>query len=204
MSRRALLVMGLLIAIAVGAIAKGSSTPLIATFLDNAGTGVEGDGQPYANNLANSVQAYITNSQGLVVMTYNSGRGLYFTFDTTSATWQSANAATGLPPYFGAEVDLNGNNFYGTFVGMSVGSTAQLRTNLMFHLNGSTWSLLYPALAVKRTALNTWMITSSETEVGYNPGFAISDNASLSVARKRSNTTYGNVNMPIHFTVSLQ
>ena len=204
MSRRAILVLVLLIAVAIGAIAKGSTTPLIADFLTVTRYGVNGDGQPYANSNAASIQADITSSQGLVVMTYNSGRGLYFNFDSAAPAWQAANATAGLPPYFGAEIDLNGNNYYGTFAGMSVGSTAQLRTNLMFHWGGSTWSLEYPALAVMRQTASTWLVTSDPADVGYNPGFTISDVASLTVARRRSNTNFGNVNMPIHFTITLQ
>jgi len=203
MSRRAILVLVLLIAVAIGAIAKGSTTPLIADFLTVTGYGVNGDGQPYANSNADSIQADITSSQGLVVMTYNSGRGLYFNFDSAAPAWQAAKATAGLPSYFGAEIDLNGNNYYGTFAGMSVGSTAQLRTNLMFHWGGSTWSLEYPALAVMRSSANSWLVTSETADVPYAP-FTVSADAALTVARRRSNTNFGNVNMPIHFTITLQ
>lgn len=199
MPRRAILVLGLLIAVAVAAIAKGSSTPLVANFGPISGYGVIGDGQPYTNSPSGPIQVYLNSSQTLVVMTYNSGRGLHFSFDPNAAAWQ----LSGLPPAVVAEIDLNGINYYGTFVGMTVGTTAQLKTDLMFHYGGSTWDLAYPSLAVTRESATTWLITSEATDVPYSP-FAFGANAALMVQRKRSNTNFGNVTMPVHFTVTLQ
>lgn len=196
MSRRAILVLGLVVAIAAAAVAKGSSTPLVANFLANSPTGVNGDGQSYVNS--RSTPVYLSSSQTLVVMTYNSGRTLSFNFDPTSAAWQSS----GLPQFFAAEIDLNGINYYGTFTGMAVNSVTQLKTDLMFHYGGSTWDLAYPSLAVQRTSATTWLISSEQTDIPY-PAIATSS-ASLQVQRKRSNTNYGTLNMPVRFTVTLQ
>ena len=128
------------------------------------------------------------------------GRKLTFAFDPSSSAFQ----ASGLPQNSQAEVDLYGINFYGPFSSMGVGTTALLKTSLQFKSGGSTYELAYPALAVKRTAADTWLITSSEAEVGGNPGFDISDAADLGVFRKRSRADFGTVSMPIHFYVTLK
>jgi hypothetical protein len=144
---------------------------------------------------------YLASGGGtLDLITYNTGRKLTFAFDPSSNAFQ----ASGLPQNSQAEVDLYGINFYGPFSSMTVGTTAQLKTSLQFKSGGSTFELAYPALAVKRTAPDTWLITSSEAEVGGNPGFDISDSADLGVFRKRGRADFGTVNMPIHFAVTLK
>lgn len=202
MSRRAILVLCLIVAIAVAAIAKGSSTPLVAEFLATSPYGVNGDGYAYANNVRGNVDVYLSSSQTLVVMTYSSGRTLSFHFDPASPAWQAANSAAGLPQFFAAEIDLNGINYYGTFTGMALNSVAQVKTDLRFHYAGSTWNLAYPSLAVQRTSATTWEISSEQTDIPY-PAIA-SSSASLQVQRRRSNTNYGTVDMPVHFTITLQ
>jgi hypothetical protein len=202
-TRRPVVLFLALIAFASLALARGGTQPLTADFWAVSGTGVNGDGQgPYANSKSAKVSCYFSsNGSGLVLTTYNSGRVLKFAFDTSSPAWQ----ASGLPADFGAEVNLNGINFYGKFVSMDVGSTAQLQTDLRFHYAGSTWDLHYPGLAVQRRSESQWLITSNAIDLDpyWNPSF-LSDAATLSVQRKRTNTTYGVVNMPIHFTVTLQ
>ena len=196
MPRRAILALGLVAAIAIAAFSKGSTIPLIASFGPVTGPGV--NGVTYVNNPAGNVNVYLSSNQTLVVMTYNSGQTITLNFDTSSPAWQ----ASGLPSTVAAEFDLNGINYYGTFTGITVGNVAQLKTDLMLHYNGSTWDLVYPSLAVQRTSDTTWLISSEQTDIPY-PAIA-SSSASLQVARKRSNTNYGNVNMPIHFTITLQ
>jgi len=186
---------------AVTAVFAAKGIPLTATFDTLSGYGVGGDSGLVYSNGVGRVQVYLASGGGtLDLITYGTGRKLTFAFDPSSSAFQ----ASGLPQNSQAEVDLYGINFYGPFSSMGVGTTALLKTSLQFKSGGSTYELAYPALAVKRTAADTWLITSSEAEVGGNPGFDISDAADLGVFRKRSRADFGTVSMPIHFYVTLK
>jgi hypothetical protein len=197
-TRRPVILFLALIAFASLALAGGTQ-PLTADFLVVSGTGVNGDGSSYANSKTAKVSCYFSpNGQGVVLTTYNSGRVLNFSFDSDSP------AGSGLPQNFSAEVNLNGINWYGKFVDMGLYTVAQVPTDLRFHYGGSTWDLHYQTLAVQRLSNSEWLITSDLGDLLYGSPFVPSAEAALSVQRKRTNTSYGMVNMPIHFTVTLQ
>ena len=188
--------------LAATAVFAAKGTSLVATFLPQSGYGVTSDASPIYSNGVNRVQVYFASGGGTVdLITYSTGRKLTFAFDPSSTAFQ----ASGLPPLSQAEVDLYGINFYGPFASMGIGTTAQLKTSLQFKSGSSTYELAYPALAVTRTASDTWLITSDPADFGGgNPGFDVSDTADLGVFRKRSRTGFGTVNMPIHFQVQLK
>ncbi len=200
MNRRAIFVLALLIALACFALAKGSA-PIVITFDPVIGDGINDDGKG-SYTYANHVSAYLGNDgASIVLVTYSSGRTLHFTFDPADPVWQ----ASGLPQDFNAEVDIYANNWYGSFLSMGITSGAQVDTSLMFHWNRSTYELHYRTLAVERTGQNEWLVTSQQSDLTYGYGFTPDNTPTLSVARRRANTTFGQTQpMPIHFTFSIQ
>jgi hypothetical protein len=191
-----LLVAGIVLAV--------SAIPLRTTFLPNngTGTGVSGDGLGVYDNGVQRVSTYFgTNGGNVVLVTYTSGRKLTFDFSPSSPAWQ----ASGLPQHSQAEVDIFGVNYYGPFLSMGVGTTAQVQTSVQFKGGGGlTYELSYLALAAKRQSQTEWLITSDPIDIGGFPGFTASSQASLGVFRKKSRQTFGAVNMPIRFKVELK
>jgi len=179
----------------------GAATPLNATFQDLKAdelTGVTGDGNPYMHN-DGAVQCYFgVAGKDVDLVTYNTGRKLHFKFADSDV------AGTPLPAEFDAEVDFFGINYWGQYMAMTVGRTAQVQMDLEFYMGNITYELDYSSLAVKRTGENTWLVTSDINNIGGFPGFYPSDEADLNVIRRRKQQTYATVNMPIRFTVTLQ
>jgi len=181
------------------------STPLIATFLPNlstTGAGVSHDGNDTYIHNVDGVQCYFgVNGRNSELITYKTPRRLHSEFDPSSVAWQNS----GLPQSFDAEVDMFGVNFFGPYRTMGVGTTAQVQSDLEFYVGNITYELDYQSLAAKRLSEDTWLITSNHAEdIFWNPGFRASDQAALNVIRRRSQTSFGAVNMPIRFEVKLK
>jgi len=194
-----LLVVILLAATSVFAGQGGAPTVTTLTAKDLApGSGVSGDAVAIYSNAVGKVQSYLGAGGGNIdVVTYSTGRTFHFAIPAGSVL-----NASGLPAQFDAEVDFYGVNYFGTYLSMGVGTTAQVHGVLQFHRNGLTYQLDYPALAVVRNDASSWGVTSGP--LGYDPGFTASSNATLSLVRKKGNLDYGVVSMPIVFTVALK
>lgn len=171
------------------------STPLISN-----SQGVFDDGSPVYDNGLNGVQFYFgVSGNDVDLVTYNTSRTLNFIFDTTSPAW----SASGLPANFNAVVDLYGVNYYGQYEAMGVGTTAQVNMTVQFKHNNLTYEINYQSIAVMRTGTSTWLFTSCPCDIPGNPGFTASDQGSLSVIKKHKQQTFGAVNMPIRFDVTI-
>jgi hypothetical protein len=202
---RVVVLVGLLaVSLVAGAVwARGGITPLIATWtsVSSTGFGVFSDGNDTYENGVGGLQVYFgVSGKDVDVVTYNSTRKLRFKFDPTN----SAVQASGLPADFLAESDLFGINYYGRYREMGIDTTAQVQADLEFYVGKYTYELDYPALAVKRTGENTWLVTSDPADIGGNPGFTASDEADLNIIRRNRQTTYGTVHMPIRFEVTIK
>lgn len=190
------------------AAAKASATPLTATWLtDNTVTtfGVFNDklSNVYANGIS-GVQCYFgVNGQNLVLVTYNTPRTLHYVFNTAQPAWQAA----GIPSNFYAVSDFYGVNYFGQYASQGLGTTAEVSASLEFYVGTTTYELNFPSLASYRMSSVTWLITSDPNDPllpGGNPGFTASNQATLAVVRRNSNKSFGTVNMPIRFEVTLQ
>jgi hypothetical protein len=180
-------------------------TPLTASFLSNnstTGAGISDDGYPVYENGAAGVQCYLgVAGKDLDLVTYNTGRTLHFALDPNSPAFQTS----GLPQDFTAEIDIYGINYWGPYMSMGVGTTAQVQLDLQFKVGRNTFELSYQSLAVQRLSEDTWLVTSDHAhDIIWDPGFTASDQAALGVFRRRSNETFGAVNMPIRFEVKLK
>lgn len=180
---------------------SGSATPLTATWSTPAGFGVHDDGNPVYDHGTSGVQCYFgVNGRDANLVTYNTPRRLQFSFDSSSTAWQNS----GLAQDFLAEVDLFGINYFGPYRTMGVGTTAQVQMDLEFKVGRLTYELDYPSLAAMRLSETEWLITSDPADIPGFPGFTVSDLASLNVIRRRSQETFGAVNMPIRFVVVMK
>jgi hypothetical protein len=181
------------------------ATPLTIEFLPNlsaSGFGVSDDGDAFYTNGVQRVKAVLgVNNQNVNLVTYSSGRKLAFRFDPASAAAASSGLSTSEP--VAAEVDFYGINYYGQFQSMEVGTTAQLRGNLQFKANNTTYELDYPSLAVMRLSASTWLVTTDPNDIPGFPGFLAGDQAHLSSFRKRTQVSYGPVNMPMRFYMTI-
>ncbi len=202
----ALLVLGSFITLGFDAkgAPKGSATPLVAEVLDNlstTGAGVWGDGTGTYVDSVGGVQCYFgVSGKDADLVTYNSSRTLHFKFDTSSLAWKKS----GLPADFYAVMDFFGVNYWGRYKDMGDGTTAQVQMDLEFKVGNLTYELDYQSLAVKRTG-NTWLITSDHAnDIIYNTGFTASNQAALNVIRRRSQETFGAVNMPLRVELTLK
>ena len=199
MRLRSFVVVVFVLALGLGLYAASNIT-LNATFLPNlssTGAGVSEDGSAFYSNGADGIRCYFgVKGKNVVLITYNTPRRLHLKFDPASLAWQR----TGLPAEFNAEVDLYGVNFYGPFMSMGDGTTAQVQTSLQFRYGGNTYELAYPALAAYRTG-NTWLLTSNPADIPGYPGFWASDQASINLLRRNRRTNFGAVNMPVRFQV---
>jgi hypothetical protein len=144
---------------------------------------------------------FSVNGRNVVLHTYNTTRMLQFAFDSGTAAWGRSGLSQ---PNFATQVNLYGVNYYGQFVSMGVGTTAQLKTTIEFYQGGNTYYLEYPQLAVKRLSSNTWMITSDPGHIGGFPGFWASSEADFGVFRRKARDSFGAVSMPIKFDVTIQ
>ncbi len=179
------------------------STALRAEFLAT-GTayGVSDDGDFFYTNGIQGVKCYFgVNNQNANLVTYGTGRKLEFRFDPASAAAITSGLSTSSP--VAAEVDFYGINYYGQFQSMGVGTTAQVKGSLQFKANNTTYELAYPALAVRRLSSTTWLVTTDPNDIGGFPGFNASEAAQLSSFRKRSQTVYGTVSMPMRFELTI-
>ena len=181
-----------------------SGTPLIADFSTNllsASNGVFDDGTSLYEDGFGGVQCYLgVAGKDLDLVTYDTSRKLHYVFDTSQTAWQ----LSGIPGDFPAVSDFYGINYYGQYVVMGVGTTAQVHGVLQFYVGRITYELDYQSLAVMRTSQTTWLITSNPGDIPGYPGFYASDQAALNVIRRKSQDSYGTVNMPIRFEVTVK
>ena len=186
----------------------GNATTLNAVMSTSGSTGVFDDGDPNYNNGTDAVQVYFgVGGKDLDLVTYDTGRTMEFVFDQSSPVVQSAQAA-GLPVGdFTAEMDFFGINYFGRYRDMGIGTTAQVQADLEFHIGGpnpTTFELEYPSLAVMRLSATEWLVTTDPADIPGDPGFQASSSALLNMIRRRKQTTYGTVSMPLRFTVTVQ
>lgn len=182
--------------------AKG--TPLIAEIQTTpaavTGAGAFHDGNAFYEHGVNRLQCYFgTQGRSVVITTYGTGRAFRLQSDA-SASW----GISGLPAGVNSEVNLYGNNYYGSFFAMGVGTTAQLATTIQFRHAGQRYEVEYQALATKRLSENTWLITSDPQDIGGFPGFAASDQAVLRIIQRKSVQPFGAVNLPVRIQVVLK
>jgi len=213
MKRRYLTI--LLVALVSVTVASGSAqaakkgrgqTPLNCVVeTSDTGFGVFPDSVSSSYNHGDSaVECYIgVGGKDADLVTYNTGRKLTFHFDPNSAPWQ----ASGIPQDFEAEVDFFGINYFGRYRDMTVGTTAQVQADLEFHCCGpspATYELEYPSLAAKRISETEWLITTDPADIGGDPGFQASDQASLNIIRRNRQPSFGMVNMPFRLRITIQ
>ncbi len=200
-----LAVVGVLaVSLVAGAVwAKGGVTPLVAiwTTASSTGFGVFDDGNNRYEQGVDKVQSYFgVSGKDVDIVTYNTERRLRFKFDPNNSALQGS----GLPADFLAESDLFGINYWGRYREMGIGTTAQVQADLEFYVGRITYELDYPSLAVTRISETTWLVTSNPLDIPGDPGFQASDEADLNVIRRRSQETFGTVNMPIRFEVTIK
>ncbi|HUU15347.1 MAG TPA: hypothetical protein VM182_16780 [Terriglobia bacterium] len=169
---------------------------MVAT-VDNQAQGVSGDTLGDYTDGVDGVQCYISvskNDADLVTYNTSPSRKLHFVFDSTSPPWEASK----LPESLDAEIDFFAINYYGKYINMGIGTTAQVQMDLEFKVGSLTYELDYASLAVYRKDLNTWLITSDTNDPDMPEGnpFAWSDQAKLNVIRRHAQTTYGVVSMP--------
>lgn len=156
----------------------------------------------YTDREERTVTNQITVSgRNVVLHTYNSSRMLRFQFDSGTTAWGRSGLSA---PSIVTQVNLYGVNYYGPFVSMGVGTTAQLKTMIEFYQGGNTYYLEYPQLAVKRVSPTSWMVTSDPGLIGGYPGFLASSQADFGVFRRKARDSFGAVDMPITFTFSVK
>ena len=196
--KRMLMVLVVLGVAAIPALAAGKTSGLNCT-LTPASPGIASDGNTnYSNGTTNtSVKCFLgAGGKNFDLVTYSSGRTFTFNFSDADKT---VAAAASLPQTFTAEVDAYGINYWGPYLNMAQGSTAQVQMDLQFHYGGgtTTYEVSYGCLAVTRMDSNTWLITS---EPGFGNNFAVpcvSGKATLSKIRRNSTQGFGDVTMPI-------
>ena len=199
--RRALLVVALVVTLTVAAWAA-KSAPAVATFSTTpGGFGVFDDGNPTYDNGVGGVKVYFgVTRKDADLVTYNTGRKLHYKFDGSSP----ALAASGLGSDVLAESDLFALNYFGPYTSMALGTTAQVQMDLEFKVGNLTYELDYASLAAYKTGENTWLITSDPNDIPGFPGFTASSTAKLNVIRRKAQTTYGTVDMPIRFEMTIK
>jgi len=207
-----LLLVALAFTLATAAFAalKGSAQKLTATYLDNfSGFGVEHDGNATYDHGVNNVQVYFgVGGKDVDLVTYNTPRKLRFTFDPASTPFVNSGIgavdADHADGDFLAVSDLFGINYWGRYRDMGVGKTAQVQSDLEFYVGNVTYELDYASLAVYRESETTWLFTTRAADIPGFPGFDASPVAKLNVIRRRSVTSFGTVNMPMRFRVTLK
>ena len=182
--------------------AGSGGTPLTASFAGKGGYGVSGD-PLYTNAETSTLGCYFGVSNTHAILgTYNTGRTLRFQFGA-DATDALSNAVS-LPSLFDAEVDFDGINQWGSFLNMGIGTTAGMKVYLQFYYGRETYELEYGQLAARRLSATQWILTTDYLEYAANAGVFQSSSARLNVIRRNRRTFFGNVSMPITFTVTLK
>jgi hypothetical protein len=203
MRRRLLVLTLVLLSLTLVALAgsKGTATnTFLQPNLTLTGAGVSDDGNNAYLNGVGGVQSYLgAGGNNVNLVTYSTGRKLHFVFDASSPAWHNS----GLPQDFTAEITSFGVNYFGTYVSMATGTTAQVALTIQFKYNNVTYELAWASVAGYHDTATSWLVTWTATDLPGYPGFAPSDQASLSRLRKNTRTTYGAVNMPVRFSVQL-
>jgi hypothetical protein len=204
-------------------------TPLVDSFLDcNCTYGVNGDAvgggssmtflgwtlyptATYANG-ENDLQVYIGGSgRDENLLSYNTGRTLYITFDPSSPAYKAAYKDSNLPQSFNAEVDMYGVNNEGAYTtGMAIDDTGQMHMSLEFHVGTVTYELDWASMGAIKLDDHTWMMTTDPVDITnfgltYSDiGFTISPAATLNVIKRHSVQAYGGVDMHMRYIIQLQ
>ena len=187
--------------VALAARSKGTSTnTFLLPSLSLTGAGVGDDGNNAYLNGVSGVQSYLgAGGNNVNLVTYGTGRKLHFVFDSSSPAWQNS----GLPQDFTAEITSYGVNYFGPYVTMGTGTTAQVALTIQFKYNNVTYELAWASVAAYHDTATSWLITWNAADLPGYPGFAASDQATLSRIRNNTRTKYGAVNMPVRFSVQL-
>jgi hypothetical protein len=203
MRRRLLAVVLVLLTLSLVALAgsKGTATnTFLQPNLSLTGAGVGDDGNNAYLNGAGGVQSYLgAGGNNVNLVTYGTGRKLHFVFDAASPAWRNS----GLPQDFTAEVTSFGVNYFGTYVSMNVGTTAQVALTIQFKVNNVTYELAWASVAGYHDTATSWLITWNALDLPGYPGFSTSSQATLSRVRNNTRTKYGVVDMPVRFSVQL-
>jgi len=180
--------------------------PLVTTMLDNFSVfGVSSDGnQTYEEGLGGVHSYFGIFGSDVNLVTYNSSRKLHFTFDPAAPAFQASGIAPVVGSDFMAASDLSGLNYWGRYRDMRSATTAQAKMDLEFYIGQVTYNLHYDSLAVYHKDAVTWLITTNPADIPGNPGFEASPVAGLNALRDRNVTSFGTVNMPMRFEVSLK
>ncbi len=176
---------------------------LVTTMLDNFSLlGVESDGKPTYEEGQGGVHSYFgAFGTDLDLVTYKSGRRLHFTFDPKSKAFRASGIGRRAGSEFLAESDFSGLSLGGRYRDMGGRTTAQVHLALRFYVGGATYNLDYPSLVVHHKTADTWLITTDPVDT---PGFPASPVAELTMIGERSITSFGTVNMPMRFEVTLK
>ncbi|HSE49492.1 MAG TPA: hypothetical protein VLA96_09830 [Terriglobales bacterium] len=203
MRRRPFAVTLILLSLTVVALAasKGTATnTFVQPNLSLTGAGVSHDGNNAYLNGASGVQSYLgAGGKNANLVTYSTGRRMRFIFDPASPAWQ----ASGLPQNFLAEVSAFGVNYFGPYVSMGPGTTAQVALTIQFKYNNVTYELAYGSVAAYHDTATSWLLTWTSFDLPGYPGFSPSDQATLSRLRNNQRTRFGAVNMPVRYSVQL-
>jgi hypothetical protein len=187
--------------VALAGRSKGTATnTFLQPNLSLTGAGVSDDGNNAYLNGVGGVQSYLgAGGNNVNLVTYSTGRKLHFIFDAASPAWQNS----GLPQDFTAEITAYGVNYFGTYVSMGIGTTAQVALTIQFKYNNVTYELAWASVAAYHDTATSWLLTWNALDLPGYPGFSPSDQATLSRIRNNTRTKYGVVNMPLRFSVQL-
>lgn len=206
-----------------------NGSPLYATvrpYTQPGQVGTYSDGHDaYIDGVDGVVSALQVNYSHAAVQTYNSPRVMHFVFDTSDAGWVAAANASGSTldkgGVFDAHINFDCINWYGNYKAMGPGTIAQGAVHFQFYAGSLTYEMDYDSVGIIRGPFtstgrpdlnvadqNSWLITTSPNAYvgptdGYT-GFQASDLATLMVVRRKSVTTYGNVNVPFAIVFTLK
>ncbi|HTK95917.1 MAG TPA: hypothetical protein VL382_09790 [Terriglobales bacterium] len=201
--RRSLLAVVLVLSLTFAAVATSKGTATNTFLMPNlslTGAGVSDDGNNAYLNGVSGVQSYLgAGGNNVNLVTYSTGRKLHFVFDSSSPAWRNS----GLPQNFTAEITSFGVNYFGGYVTMGVGTTAQVALTIQFKVNNVTYELAWASVAGYHDTATSWLITWSALDLPGYPGFSPSNQATLSRLRNNTRAKYGVVNMPVRFSVQL-
>jgi hypothetical protein len=201
MKLRRILLTAALVGATVTTLWAARMLPLSSRFDLMTELGVTYEGSQFYTDGQEGVLHYFgVNGRNMVLHTYSTERKLRFHFDPGTAAFERSGLKDAS---FATQVNIYGINYYGPFVSMGEGTTAQMKTTIEFYQNGHTYYLEYPALAAKRLTADTWLVTSDPTVLGGDPGFTASPQADFGVFRRRNRASFGAVNMPIQMEVKV-
>ncbi len=213
----------------VAVLVIASASPLLAaraapstcTFLGNNSptTGISDDGRALYDHGVEGVRCYFgVNGRDAILVTYTTPRKLLFKFNPDAPAFVQSGLGVA---NFTAVVDLFGINYYAPYRDMIPGNTSRVQMDLEFYVGNITYELDYQNLAVMRLKdrTDTWLITSDPNDIcpawisGEPPRvqdcmewlqFVPSSEADLNVIRRKSQTKFGKVNMPIRFEMKMK